>query len=231
MTAPVSREDWLAARRALLEREKAHTRARDELAAARRALPRFRIDSDYTFTGPDGPVTLSDLFGSRSQLAIYHFMYGAGWDNACPSCSFWGDNLNGTAIHLAHRDVSLALVSAAPIGTLNAYRERMGWDLTWVSSDGTTFNRDFHVSFTAEEVEGEVDYNFTRTRFPATEAPGLSAFIREGDAIYHTYSTYARGLDHFNGAYQLLDLMPKGRDEDGLAHSMAWLRRHDEYEA
>ena len=227
-----SREDWLAARLSLLEREKAHTRERDALAAARRALPRLRIDTPYRFTGAGGELTFADLFGNCSQLAVYHFMFGPDWEEGCPSCSFWVDTLEGTAEHLAHRDTRLVLVSSAPFDVLEAYRRRMGWTLPWVSSSGSTFNSDFHVSFTPEELEaGDHVYNYRKGAFSGPEAPGLSAFLREGDAIYHTYSTYGRGLDHFNGAYQLLDLMPKGRDEAGLPWTMAWLRRHDQYGA
>lgn len=225
-----SRDDWTKARVALLAEEKALTRARDRLAEARRALPWVKVEKEYRFTGPAGTETLADLFGGRSQLLVYHFMYGADWDDACPSCSFWGDNLNGTDVHLAHRDTTLLLVSAAPLEMLEAYKKRMGWRLNWVSSAGSDFNRDFGVGFTAEDLEtGDRPYNYRPGGFNGPEAPGLSAFIREGDAVYHTYSTFGRGLDGFNGAYQLLDLTAKGRDEDNLDWSMQWLRRRDQY--
>ncbi len=225
-----SKDDWTAARIALLQREKAHTRERDALAEARRALPAMKIDTSYTFQGPNGRESFADLFDGKSQLLIYHFMYGADWDEGCPSCSFWADNLDGIDIHLAHRDVSLVFVSTAPFETLEAYRKRMGWSFKWVSCADTDFNRDMHVSFSQQEIDsGTAHYNFADKGFPATEAPGLTAFLREGDDIYLTYATYGRGLDGFNGAYQLLDLAPKGRDEDALPYGMAWLKRRDQY--
>lgn len=232
-TRTVSRAEWRDARLALLQKEKALTRARDELAAARRALPRVRVDAAYGFDGENGPETLADLFGSRSQLAVYHFMFGPGWDAGCPMCSFWADNLAGLAPHLAARDVALVLVSAAPFYALDAYRRRMGWELKWVSSGGTAFNHDFGVSFTPEELEtGDFEYNWKRSGFSGPEAPGFSAFQKDPDGtVYHTYSAYARGLEPLNAAYGLLDLMPKGRDEGDLPFSMAWVRRRDEYGA
>ena len=230
MEQPPPRETWRAARLALLKREKAHTRERDALAAARRALPRIPVDTEYWFTGPDGPVTLGDLFGPHSQLAVYHFMFGPDWDEGCPSCSFWVDNLDGVAPHLAQRDTALVLVSQAGFGKLDAYRRRMGWSLPWLSSAGTTFNHDFDVSFTPEELETKsYSYNFNPGGPTGPEAPGLSTFLKEDGRIWHCYSTYARGLDHFNGAYQLLDLMPKGRDEADLPYTMSWLKRRDQY--
>ncbi len=232
MNHPIAsdREEWLAARLALLEREKAHTRERDALAEARQALPKLPVEKEYSFTGPDGPLSLSDLFGPHSQLAVYHFMYGADWDEGCTSCSFWADNLDGVTVHLAHRDTALVLVSQAPFEQLDAYRRRMGWSLRWVSSAGSDFNHDFRVSFTPEELErNEFSYNFKKGGFGGPEAPGLSTFLKEKGQIWHCYSTYGRGLDHFNGAYQLLDLMPKGRDEAALPYTMAWLKRHDQY--
>ena len=229
--AVVSREEWLKARRAHLEEEKAFTRQRDALSEKRRNLPWVRVDKPYRFEGPSGVQTLADLFAGRSQLLVQHFMYGPDWQEGCPSCSFWADNFDGIDIHLAHRDISFVLVSAAPYETLQAYQRRMGWRFRWVSSGGSDFNRDYNVSFTAEELDaGPVDYNYGKNRFPATEAPGVSAFIREGDAVYHTYSTYARGLDMLNAAYHLMDIAPKGRDESELPWPMAWLRRHDQYD-
>jgi len=224
-----NKSGWTAARLALLEREKAHTKERDAIAEARRALPALKIDKAYTFEGADGPETLADLFGERSQLLIYHFMYGPDWEEGCPSCSFWADNLDGTDIHLAHRDASLVFVSTAPFATIDAYRQRMGWSFKWVGGAGD-FNRDMNVSFTQDELDdGTATYNFGPSKFPSTEAPGLSAFRKDGDDIYLTYATFARGLDWFNGAYQLLDLAPKGRNEADLPWPMAWLKRHDQY--
>ena len=230
-TIATDHAEWLAARTALLEREKAFTRERDEIAQARRALPALRIDKPYSFDGPAGSETLQDLFAERSQLMVYHFMYGTDWDEGCPSCSFWADNLDGIDKHLAHRDVAFLMVSSAPYATLDAYRQRMGWRFKWVSCAGSDFNRDMQVSFTPDQLEAKTQvYNYRKGAFNGPEAPGLTAFRREGDAVYHTYGTFGRGLDWFNGAYQLLDLAPKGRDEADLPWSMAWLRRHDQYE-
>jgi predicted dithiol-disulfide oxidoreductase (DUF899 family) len=228
----VTREEWLAARRELLVEEKKLTRLRDEVSAKRRALPRVEIDKAYTFTGPDGEESLADLFGERSQLVIYHFMYGPEWDEGCPSCSFWADNFERIDVHLAARDISLVAVSRAEYGTLDAYRRRMGWTFKWVSSRGSDFNRDFGVTFTAEEREsGEKIYNFGTLSFGVDEAPGISVFSKDdAGRVFHTYSTYARGLDMLNGAYHYMDLTPKGRDEAGLPYTMAWLRRRDQYE-
>ncbi len=224
-----SRDDWTAARLKLLEREKGHTRERDAIAKARRDLPALKIEKTYTFEGPDGSETLADLFDGRSQLLVYHFMYGPDWDEGCPSCSFWADNLDGIDVHLAHRDTSLVFVSTAPFATIEAYRKRMGWRFKW-RGDAGEFNRDMNVSFTREEVDsGSVYYNFRQQLFPATEAHGLTAWLREGEDTYLTYATYSRGLDWFNGAYQLLDLTPKGRNEDDLDYNQGWVRRHDQY--
>jgi predicted dithiol-disulfide oxidoreductase (DUF899 family) len=229
MTQPqiVSRSDWLAARKALLEEEKAFTRQRDALSAKRRALPAVRIDKDYRFHGPAGEMTLADLFGDRSQLIVQHFMYGPDWEEGCPSCSFWADGFNGLDIHLRHRDTALVAVARAPLEKLRAYAARMGWTFPFVSSLGSDFNYDFSVSFRAGEPR---EYNYASSGFPAEEAPGISVFLRDGKDILHTYSTYARGLDMMNAAYHYLDLTPKGRDEDGDPHPMAWLRRHDQYQ-
>ena len=225
----VSRKDWLESRISLLDKEKELTRLRDELAAERRRLPWVLIDGDYEFRGPDGRQTLLDLFEGRRQVLVYHFMFGPAWEEGCPSCSFWADNFNGTDVHLAHRDTTLVAVSNTSLDKIDAYRERMGWTFKWVSSLGTNFNRDFFVTFTEDQVErGETYYNYRMTKFPATEAPGVSAFYRDHGAVYHTYSTYARGLDALNGAYAMLDLTALGRHEDGKG--MAWLRRRDRYE-
>ena len=228
----VSREEWIAARRQHLAREKEFTRLRDELSRERRDLPWVKVDKPYVFDGPAGPESLADLFAGRSQLIVQHFMFDPSWEEGCKSCSFWVDNFDNIVVHLNHRDTSLVLVSRAPLATLEAYRRRMGWRVKWVSSFNTDFNRDYHVTFTSEELQtGQVDYNYASRSFPVSEAPGISVFSRDADgAIYHTYSCYARGLDMLNGAYHLMDLLPKGRDEAGLAHSMEWLRHHDRYE-
>ena len=227
----VSREDWIAERQKLLAREKDFTRERDRLSAARRELPWVRVDKAYAFDGPQGRQTLADLFAGRGQLVVYHFMFDPSWQAGCKSCSFWADNFDGIVVHLAHRDATMIAVSAAPLATLEAYRKRMGWRFTWVSSAGTDFNRDYHVSHTPDELaNGEGYYNYARQKPYASEAPGISVFARDGGAVYHTYSCYARGLDMLNGAYHYMDLLPKGRDEDSLPHHSNWLRRHDEYE-
>jgi len=228
----VSAEEWIGARLQHLAREKELTRLRDQLSRERRELPWVKVEKPYVFDGPRGPESLADLFEGRSQLVVQHFMFDPSWDEGCKSCSFWVDNFDGITIHLNHRDVTFALVSRAPIATLEAYRQRMGWRVKWVSSFHTDFNRDFHVSFTPEELEsGQAYYNYAAGSFPVPEAPGLSVFYKDADgAVYHTYSCYARGLDMLNGAYHLLDLVPKGRDEAGLPSSMAWLRHHDRYE-
>jgi predicted dithiol-disulfide oxidoreductase (DUF899 family) len=230
--AIVSRAEWTEARKALLAEEKAFTRQREALAAKRRALPWVRIDEDYDFDGADGKRTLAELFDGRSQLVVYHFMFGPDWQAGCPSCSFLADDFDGAVVHLAQRDVTMVAASRAPYEKLDAYRRRMGWRFEWVSSHGSDFNRDFHVSFSdAELAAGPVYYNYAVQPFPATEAPGLSVFFRDADGtIYHTYSCYARGLDTLIGTYQYLDLVPKGRDEQHLPFTMAWVRRHDEYD-
>ena len=218
----VNRDEWLDARRQLLVAEKELTRRHDRLAEQRRSLPWVRVQSNYRFETTDGTQTLPELFGGRTQLLVYHFMYGEDWDEGCPSCSFWADNFNGVEVHLAQRDVTLLAVSRAPLAKLLAYRDRMGWSFPWVSSHGTSFNVDFGVSDAST-------YNYAPVESPMEESPGLSAFIAHEGEIFHTYSTFGRGLDVFNGAYQLLDLAPKGRDEANLAWSMAWLRRRDSY--
>ena len=225
-----SRDEWLAARVELLSREKELNRRRDELAEQRRRLPWVRLEKEYTFEGPDGRRTLGDLFAGRGQLLVYHFMFGPDWAEGCPSCSFWADGFDGVAVHLAHRDVTLACVSRAPYDQLAAYQRRMGWTFPWYSSAGSDFNFDFGVSFTPEQQETGGTYNFTHHERLPDEMPGISAFALDDGAVFHTYSSYSRGLDPINPAYQLLDLAPKGRDEDGLAWPMAWLRRHDAYE-
>jgi predicted dithiol-disulfide oxidoreductase (DUF899 family) len=228
----VTRDDWITARKALLAKEKEFTRARDALSEQRRQLPWVKVDKAYAFEGPDGKESLSDLFAGRSQLIVYHFMYGPDWEEGCPSCSYLADHFDGAIVHLNHRDVSMAVVSRAPLDKLEGYRKRMGWRFKWLSSLGSDFNSDYHVSFDAGDLEkGEVYYNYRTTTFPMEEAPGISVFRKdESSDIFHTYSAYARGLDMLIGAYNLLDLVPKGRDEAGLSFTMEWLRRHDQYE-
>ena len=228
----VSHDEWIAARKQLLAREKEFTRQRDELSRRRRELPRERVEKQYVFEGAKGKETLADLFDGRSQLIIYHFMFGPGWKEGCPSCSYLADHFDGMTIHLAHRDVTFAVVSRAPIEQIEAFKKRMGWRFHWVSSFGSDFNYDYHVSFTKEErAGGKVEYNFGKMEFPSEEGPGASVFFKQaGGEIFHTYSTYARGLDILVGTYNFLDLAPKGRDEDGLAHTMAWVRHHDKYD-
>ena len=226
----VTNEEWLAARKGFLVKEKEFTRLRDELARQRRELPWVKVEKTYVFDGPNGKESLSDLFAGRSQLIVNHFMFGADWNEGCPSCSFWADTYNGVVVHLEHRDASFVVISRAPLEKLEAYKKRMGWSFKWVSALHNDFNRDYHVSFTPEEQKAAV-YNYEAGGFGSSEAPGVSVFARDDAGnIFHTYSCYARGLDTLNGAYQLLDLLPKGRDEQGLPHPMAWVRRHDKYE-
>lgn len=228
----VSRKKWLDARREHLKNEKEFTRLRDQLSRERRTLPWVKVEDDYLFDGPIGKESLSDLFEGKSQLIVYHFMYGPDWSEGCPSCSFWADNFNDIVIHLKHRDINLVAVSRAGLDILDTYKKRMGWSFKWVSSIGNDFNRDYHVSFTPEEMnKGEMFYNFRITNFPSEEAPGISIFYKDDNGeIFHTYSCYSRGLDMLNTAYHYMDLTPKGRDEDDLPNSMAWLRRHDQYD-
>jgi predicted dithiol-disulfide oxidoreductase (DUF899 family) len=189
------------------------------------------VEKSYVFDGSNGKENLADLFGGKSQLMVYHFMLGPGWVQGCPSCSFLADHFDGAVIHLAHRDVSLVVISRAPLAEIEAYKKRMGWKFKWVSSFGNDFNRDFHVSFTKDEMAKDAEYNYTVDKIPSEELPGLSAFIRdENGKVFHTYSSYARGLDTLVGTYNFLDMAPKGRDEGALPWTMAWVRRHDEYE-
>jgi predicted dithiol-disulfide oxidoreductase (DUF899 family) len=229
MTTPriVSHEEWLKARKAFLTKEKEFTRARDDLARQRRELPWVKVEKPYTFDAAEGRLTLADLFGGKGQLLVYHFMFGPDWNEGCPSCSFWADNYNGVYIHLAHRDTALVAISRAPLVKIDAYKKRMGWTFRWVSSAGSDFNFDYGASFKPDE-QG-LQYNFGTIKPYGEETPGISAFRRGDDgAIYHTYSTYARGLDVVNGTYHLLDLTSKGRDEDP-EHPMSWVKRHDRY--
>ncbi len=227
----VSRDEWTRARTALLAKEKELTRARDEVSALRRALPWVRVATDYTFEGPSGRVSLAELFDGRSQLVVYHFMFDPSWEAGCKSCSWWADNFERNVVHLRHRDVTLVAVSRAPLAKLRTYQQRMGWTFTWVSSFANTFNRDFGVSWTADEIaRGEAVYNYAPTQWEG-ESPGISVFAKDDSgAVFHTYSCYSRGLDMMNAGYHYLDLVPKGRDEDRLEYGMEWLRRRDEYE-
>jgi predicted dithiol-disulfide oxidoreductase (DUF899 family) len=227
----VSQKQWIAARKELLKKEKESTRLLDQLSAERRELPWVKIEKDYLFDAPGGKVTLADLFAGRSQLVIQHFMFSPEWQEGCPSCSFMADHTDGSLPHLAARDVTMVAVSRAPVAKIEAFQKRMGWKFKWVSSFGSDFNPDFHVSFSKEEMaQGKVNYNFTMQEFPSAEAPGISVFYKDaaGD-VFHTYSTYGRGVDVLMGTYRILDLVPKGRDEDHLGFSMEWVRHHDKY--
>jgi len=238
-TAPkvVSRAEWLEARKALLRREKEFTRRRDALSAERRRLPMVRVGEEYTFEGPGGPRTLRELFGSQRQLIIYHFMFDPAWEEGCKSCSHLMDNVAGSIVHLGARDTSFAAVSRAPLQKIEAFRERMGWDFPWLSSFGNNFNYDYGVTLDPER--GEYEYNYADAKdllargkiwFPKGELPGLSVFFRDGDDVFHAYSTYQRGLDLPLNTYNLLDLTPLGRQEEG-ERIQGWVRHHDKYEA
>lgn len=227
----VSHEEWRKARLDLLAAEKEFTRQRDALTRRRMAMPWERVEKPYRFEGPNGALSLADLFDGRSQLIVYHFMLGPDWEEGCKSCSFWADNFNGIPVHLNHRDVTFMAISRAPLARIDAYKKRMGWSFPWVSSHGSDFNFDYHVSFTPEQLaEGKADYNYEVRSVKSSELPGISAFYKnESGEVFHTYSCYARGVDIVNGAYHWLDLAPKGRDEDGLKFTMEWVRRHDQY--
>ncbi len=227
----VSRDEWLAERKQHLSKEKEFTRLRDKLSAERRELPWVKVEKNYLFDGPGRKETLADLFGGRSQLIVYHFMFGPEWEQGCPSCSFLSDHIDGSVVHLAHRDVTFVVVSRAPLPKIEAFKKRMGWRFKWVSSYGSDFNFDYHVSFTKDAMtKGKVYYNYDMNEFPSDEGPGISVFCKDGSSdIFHTYSAYARGLDILVGAYNYLDLVPKGRDEAELPWTMAWVRHHDKY--
>ncbi|HEY5804244.1 MAG TPA: thioredoxin family protein [Lysobacter sp.] len=229
----VSRDRWLAQRLTLLAREKELTRLQDQIARERRALPWVRVDKDYVFDTPEGKRTLAELFDGRSQLFVQHFMFAPGWEQGCKSCSYMADHNDGTTVHLAQRDVTLLAVSRAPLAEIERFRQRMGWKFKWVSSLGTDFNHDFGVNFSHEERStGKVEYNYKRQPFPHEEAPGISVFVRDDSGqVFHTYSRYGRGVEVMMHTYNLLELTPKGRDEDGLEYPMAWVRHHDLYEA
>jgi predicted dithiol-disulfide oxidoreductase (DUF899 family) len=234
----VTHDEWLAVRKKHLAKEKEFTRLRDQLSKERRDLPWELVEKEYVFEGENGRLTLADIFDGRSQLVVYHAMFNpetAGqrtpWttDAACFVCSFWMDNFNGITLHLNHRDITMVAISRAPYPKLAAYRERMGWTFPWYSSTGSDFNFDYDVSFTPEELNaGEVEYNYRRTGWSGSEAPGISVFLIESGQIYHTYSTYERGLDMLNVAYHYMDLVPKGRDEDNDGAG-SWVHRRDEY--
>ena len=227
----VSHADWTAARTQFLAREKEFTRLRDELSRERRALPWEKVEKQYTFYAPKGQLTLADLFDGRSQLIVYHFMLGPGWEAGCPSCSYLADHFDGAKLHLAQRDTTLVIVSHAPLEEIEAFQKRMGWNFKWVSSFHSDFNFDYHVSFTPEEqATGKVEYNYVKQPFGSEEAPGVSVFYKDpAGEIFHTYSTFGRGLDILVGTYNFLDLTPKGRDEDSLQFTMAWVKHHDRY--
>lgn len=229
----VSDDRWTDARTRLLAREKELTRLHDQVASERRALPWRRVATHYEFDTPGGRRTLAELFGERSQLVVQHFMFGPGWEQGCPSCSYMADHVDGMTVHLAHRDIAFVAVSRAPLADILRFRQRMGWKFDWVSSHGSDFNFDFDVSFTPEALAtGEVRYNYRRGYFPAEEAPGISVFRRDdAGAVFHTYSTFGRGVEVMMGTYALIDLTPKGRDEGDVFYKMDWVRHHDRYES
>ncbi len=230
--ATVSREKWLEARCDLLAAEKDLTRRSDQVARLRQRLPWVRVDKDYVFEGPDGRQGLADLFDGRHQLIVQHFMLPPGAEQGCPSCSYMADHIDGMTVHLAHRDVSFVAISRAPFTEIEHFRRRMGWQFKWLSSFGTSFNYDFRVSFTPEEVtKGELPYNYGTWPYAFEEWPGISVFWRDdGGNVFHTYSTYGRGVEVMMGTYRLLDLTPKGRGERDVSHKMEWVRHHDRYE-
>ena len=228
----VPKDQWLTQRKALLAREKELTHLRDQIARERRALPWTRIDKNYSFDAPEGRRTLADLFEGRRQLLVQHFMFAPGWEQGCSSCSFMADHSDGMTTHLAHRDVTFVAVSRATLTEIERFRQRMGWQFKWVSSHGTDFNRDFGVTFTPEEVaKGKLHYNYGEWPLAGEEWPGISAFYKDDAGnVFHTYSTYGRGVEVMMGTYALLDLMPKGRDERDTDYKMEWVRHHDRYE-
>ena len=227
----VSRDEWVAERKMLLAHEKELTRLRDQLARERRALPWVRIDKHYTFDTREGRRTLPELFDGRRQLLVQHFMFAPGWEQGCPSCSYMADHIDGMNVHLENRDLTLVAVSRAPLADIERFRQRMGWRFNWVSSHGSDFNHDFGVSFTSEELaKGDLYYNYGTTPYTHEEAPGLSVFYKDdAGEVFHTYSTYGRGVEVMMGAYYMLDLTPKGRGERDVKHKMEWVRHHDRY--
>ncbi len=227
-TNVVTTAEWLAARKQFLAKEKEFTRMRDELSRLRRELPWEKVEKNYVFEGANGKETLADLFGRSGQLAIYHFMFGPGWKEGCPSCSYLADSFDGARLHLAQRDTAFAVVSRATYPEIEAFKKRMGWQFKWVSSFGTDFNYDYQVTAGKEE-NGKTYYNYEMTDFPSEECPGASMFSKRDGEVFHTYSTYARGLDILVPTYNWLDMTAKGRDEDALPWPMAWVRHHDRY--
>ncbi|MBL0919139.1 MAG: DUF899 domain-containing protein [Hydrogenophaga sp.] len=227
-----NRDQWLAQRLQLLAREKELSRLSDEIAQERRALPWVRVAQPYVFDTPDGPRALGDLFNGRRQLLVQHFMLGPGWEQGCPSCSYMADHIEGMLPHLAARDVALVVVSRAPLQEIQRFRQRMGWNFRWVSSHGNAFNTDYGVSFTPQDVAAQtMHYNFAQQGFANDEMPGVSVFAKnDAGEVFHTYSTYGRGVEVMMGTYHLIDLTPAGRQEQGLEHTMAWVRHHDRYE-
>ena len=227
----VSEAEWLVARKDLLTREKELTRLRDEVSRHRRELPWVKIEKEYVFDGTNGKETLADLFEGRSQLIVYHFMLGPGWEEGCKSCSYLADHFDGANWHLPHQDVTFVVVSRAPLSEIERFKNRMGWHFKWLSSHANDFNFDYHVSATeGDQAKGKMHYNYKTQELMSEEMPGLSVFYKdENGDVFHTYSTYARGLDILVGTYNFLDLVPKGRDEDQLDFTMDWVRRHDEY--
>ena len=228
----VNREDWIVARKALLAKEKAFTRDRDALSAARRELPMVKVEKSYVFEEPTGKRSLIDLFAGKRQLVVYHFMFDPSWAAGCRSCSYVADNLSGALIHLAARDTAFVAISRAPVAKIERFKTRMGWTFRWLSSFESDFNYDFGVSFRPDEVaEKRVDYNYEIQPFPVQEAHGISVLLRDGSDVFHTYSTYGRGVDLVMNTYNLLDMTPLGRQEEGLQFTMTWLRHHDDYES
>ncbi len=237
MTHPqiVSRSEWLIARKELLAKEKDAIRRRDALSAERRKLPMVKVEKEYIFESAGGAKSLLDLFERRRQLIVYHFMFDPSWEEGCKSCSHFADNFAGLPVHLAARDTAFAVISRAPVAKLEPFKRRMGWTFPWLSSAGNSFNYDFHV--TMDEAAGSREYNFEEVavlkqkgKIWMDELPGLSVFLRDGDSIFHSYSTYARGLDPLMNTYNYLDLTPLGRQEEGLPWAQAWVRHHDKYE-
>ncbi len=228
----VSDKDWIKARKDLLKKEKKFTSLRDELNQQIRDMPWRRVSKSYEFNSELGTESLGGLFGDKNQLIIVHFMFDPEWEEGCKSCSLMADHYNPSPLHLARRDVSFVVVSRAQPNKLQEFKKRMGWSFKWVSSFASNFNRDFQVTFTPDELkQGEVTYNYRSQKFPVTEGPGISVFYkRQNGEIFHTYSTYARGLDAFIGVYEFLDIVPKGRDEENLTYGMEWVRHHDKYD-
>jgi predicted dithiol-disulfide oxidoreductase (DUF899 family) len=228
----VSRDAWTEERKAFLAKEKEFTRARDRLSAERRALPWVKVEKPYVFATPDGNKSLAELFTGKSQLLVYHFMLGPGWEEGCPSCCYLADHFDGAIAHLSQRDVTFVVVSRAPFTEIEAFKQRMGWRFNWVSSFGSEFNFDYHVSLPEDRVGSESEYNYEKQEIGSDEMPGASVFYKDSSGeVFYTYSAYARGLDILIGAYNWLDLTPKGRDEAELPWSMAWVRHHDRYDA